>query len=377
MLKSIKKNLILVSYALLLFFVLYNIKSVSNFVVNIYNILKPFILGFAIAYIVNIPYVFILNHIFKVHEIPNNIDRKTSRKKLWSIVLAYLFFFVIIGFIAYMLIPQIFSSIQLFIENFSTYYDSLTKFVQEFVEGLHLKHDFWQEIQVKLPEYKNQIMKAFNGQIPAIIEWATITATKIFNIVFAFLLSIYFIASKELLLSLISRSTRAFTRAKLYTKLVHYVDVTNYTFRGFVVGQLTDALIVGVITCVCSFILRFPYPILLGFIAGVTNVIPVLGPFIGAVPCFIIIVLVSPLKAIWYLIFVVVLQQVDGNIICPKIVGDAINLEGIWVLFAVIIGGGLFGILGSVLFVPFFAVIYKLYNEWLDHKLSKPAPEDL
>ncbi|WP_054741066.1 AI-2E family transporter [Cellulosilyticum ruminicola] len=146
--------------------------------------------------------------------------------------------------------------------------------------------------------------------------------------------------------------------------------MTNETFKGFIVGQLTDALIVGILTFIGAWSFRFPYPLLIGFIAGITNVIPVLGPFIGAVPCVIIILLADPTKVIWYLVFVVVLQQIDGNIICPKVVGDSIGLDGIWVVFVVLVGGGLFGIIGSVLGVPVFAIIFRLYNEWLAKRLE-------
>ena len=113
----------------------------------------------------------------------------------------------------------------------------------------------------------------------------------------------------------------------------------------------------------------FPYPILLGFLASITNVIPVVGPFIGAVPCVLIILMVSPEKVIWYILFIVVLQQIDGNFICPLIIGDSTGLDGLWILFAVVVGGGFFGIAGCLLSVPDLAVCFTLYEELLARKL--------
>ena len=171
-------------------------------------------------------------------------------------------------------------------------------------------------------------------------------------------------------MSLITRSLDAFASSQLKNKLHHILEVTDQTFRGFIIGQLTDALIIGIITFICSSLFGFPYPILLGFLAGVTNVIPVIGPFIGAVPCVLIILMVEPTKAIWYIIFITILQQIDGNFICPKVVGDSTGLDGLWILLAVIVGGGFFGVVGCLLAVPVCAVAFKLYEEFLNRRLG-------
>lgn len=366
---KLKKPLILITYGLVLFFVLWNFNVITSFSNQFLGLVKPFIWGFALAYLINIPYDFILRRLLKAKD----GDSDFGRKKALAIILSYVCFLLIIILSFVLLIPQLIDSVNEFISNFSNYSSSLESLTSNFIERFQFQNSFLNDFEGTLMSYKDQILQLINNVLPSIINVATGTASGIFNLVFTLILSIYFLASKEKLMILIKNSALALTKPRTLHYLNHIIDTSNETFRGFIVGQLTDALIVGLITFIGSGIFGFPYPMLIGFIAGITNIIPVLGPFIGAVPCFFIILMAAPGKALWYLIFVVVLQQVDGNFICPKIVGDSIGLDGIWVIFAVIVGGGLFGIFGSFVFVPVFATLFKLYNEWIHAKLSNKA----
>lgn len=365
--QKIKKPILLITYGLILFFILLNFNIVTGFWKHFLGLVSPFIFGFALAYLLNIPYNYILTCLLKA----NPEDTHFARKKALSILLAYMLFFFIIIFSFLLLIPQLIRSINEFLSNFSGYYTSFEVLASNFVEKLKFQSFYWEDIQNALMSYKDQLLSLINNILPSLINVATGTASGIFNLVFTLILSAYFLVSKEKLMELVRVSVNALTSPKTTQVLKHILNTSNETFRGFIIGQLTDALIVGIITFIGSTFFGFPYPMLIGFIAGITNIIPVLGPFIGAVPCVFIILMAAPEKAIWYLIFVVVLQQIDGNFICPKIVGDSIGLDGIWVIFAVIVGGGLFGIAGSFLFVPVFAILFKLYNEWITKKLAR------
>lgn len=359
---QIKKPFWLITYAIILYFFLLHLSTFSSIAQHFLSLINPFLWGFALAYILNIPYEFFLNKTFKV----NTSHPHYNLYKSLSIVLSYIIFFLFIGVIMVMLIPQLLSSINLFIEHSGEYYIGLQDFFEGLVAKLKLQPTLWNEIE-------NAVMSMINllkNLLPSVVTFVTSTASSAINLICTLFISIYFLSSKDKLLSLVRRSFKAFTSLTTQKRISHIVTLINRTFRGFIVGQITDAIIVGIITFVGAYIFGFPYPILLGFLASVTNVIPVVGPFIGAVPCILIILMVNPSKVIWYIIFIVILQQIDGNFICPLIVGDSTGLDGLWILFAVVVGGGFFGIPGCLLSVPVLAVLYTLYEELLSQKLD-------
>lgn len=361
-----RKQLFLITYALLLAFVLIKFSSVWNVVKDFFVLVGPFIYGFALAYLINIPATYFLEKIFKVKE----GEKSYKKKRGVSILLSYILVFSVIVLVFATLIPQLTNSISVFMSNMNNYSEQFEALSKEIMSRIDLQESTWQQVQHFLIQSKEQIIAVLQNIVPSVIGVATGAFNGVFNTIFTLIISIYILLSKDDLSELIAKTVRVMAPVKVRQYLHHVLEVTNETFKGFIVGQLTDALIVGILTFIGAWIFKFPYPVLVGFIAGITNVIPVLGPFIGAVPCLIIILLADPSKVLWYLIFVVVLQQVDGNIICPKIVGDSIGLDGIWVVFVVLVGGGLFGILGSVLGVPAFAIAFRLYNEWLEKRLS-------
>lgn len=365
--QKIKKPIFLITYALILFFILLNLKTLTSFTTSFFALISPFIWGLALAYLLNIPYTYMMDHIFHAKK----DEKYFGKKKALAILLSYILFVLIIILSVSLLLPQLIDSVNEFINNFSGYYTSLETLFTKLSQKIELTASFWRDVQNIIISYKQQLMQIVNSVLPSIINVATGTANSIFNVIFTLILSAYFLASKEKLIKLFKDSVTAFANQKTISYIEHVLNLSNETFRGFIVGQLTDALIVGGITFIVAAVFGFPYPVLIGFIAGITNIIPVVGPFIGAVPCFFIILMAAPDKAIWYLAFVVVLQQIDGNFICPKIVGDSIGLDGIWVIFAVIVGGGLFGIIGSFLCVPVFAILFKLYSEYIAKKLNK------
>ena len=361
-----RKQLFLITYALILAFILVKFENVWRVVKDFFVLVGPFIYGFALAYLVNIPATFFVKKLFKVEE----GDKTYKTKRGISIVLSYVLVFAVIVLVFATLIPQLANSISVFMGNMNNYSAQFESLSREIMSRVDLQEATWIKVQNFLVQSKEQIIAILQNIIPSVIGIATGAFNGVLNTAFTLIISIYILISKDDLAELISNTLKATISTRSRKYLHHVLEVTNETFKGFIVGQLTDALIVGILTFIGSWIFSFPYPLLIGFIAGITNVIPVLGPFIGAVPCSLIILLADPTKALWYLIFVVILQQIDGNIIGPKIVGDSIGLDGIWILFVVLVGGGLFGVMGSLLGVPVFAIIFRLYNEWLAKRLE-------
>ncbi|MBE6022874.1 MAG: AI-2E family transporter [Cellulosilyticum sp.] len=361
--QKLKQPFWLITYGLILFFFLLRFSTFSSVASQFFELVNPFLWGFALAYILNIPYEFFLKKMFK----SSKEHKLYKMHRSFSLVLSYAVFFLGIAFIITLFIPQLLESINLFVANSGEYYTGLQAFFQDTINKLQLDTKLWKELE-------NAIMSLANllkNLLPSLVNIVSSAASSVFDLVCTLFISIYILASKDKLLNLIARSTKAFASSKMQKRLYHIVNLTNRTFRGFIVGQLSDALIVGLITFIGAYVLDFPYPVLLGFLAGITNVIPVIGPFIGAVPCVLIILMVNPQKVLWYIIFIVVLQQIDGNFICPLIVGDSTGLDGLWILFAIIVGGGFFGIVGCLLAVPIFAVLFNLYEELITTKLSE------
>ena len=195
--------------------------------------------------------------------------------------------------------------------------------------------------------------------------------SRIWNIVIGIIVSIYLLIDKEKLCALSKKITYGLFNKKHADKIVELVERSNYTFGRFLIGKIIDSLIIGVLTFVILTIFKMPYTILVSVIVGITNIIPFFGPFIGAIPSFIIILFVSPVQAVWFLLIIFVIQQLDGNIIGPKILGDSIGISAFWILFSILVAGKMLGILGMIIGVPLFAIIYSIIKEYIEDKLNK------
>ena len=192
-----------------------------------------------------------------------------------------------------------------------------------------------------------------------------------FNFVIGLVIALYLLVGKETFIGQGKKILYAVLPAKAGNNALRLLRVSHQLFGGFISGKIVDSAIIGVICYVGLIILKIPYSLLVAAIVGVTNVVPFFGPFIGAVPSFILIALAEPMKGLYFLVFVLALQQVDGNIIGPKILGDSTGLSSFWVIFAILVGGGLFGFMGMLFGVPTFAVIYWLIREIVAYTLRK------
>ncbi len=198
---------------------------------------------------------------------------------------------------------------------------------------------------------------------------AAVTAIK--NLVLGFIVAAYLLIEKTTMIGQIKQMTYALFGPKRGNQIVYRMRYTNQVMGGVIRGKLLDSLIIGIICFIGVSIMRMPYPTLISVIIGVTNIIPFFGPFIGAIPCAVLILMYSPIQMVYFVIFILILQQFDGNILGPKILGNTTGLSSFWVLFSIIFFGGLFGFVGMLLGVPLFAVIYSLVSDFVSARLSK------
>ena len=204
-----------------------------------------------------------------------------------------------------------------------------------------------------------------------VIKFAAGVITALKNVVVGLIIGIYLLFAKERLLAQCKKILFAFLKNSTCQRVFYVAGKSNAIFKSYVVSNLLDALVVFAAMAIGMTVMGMPYPMLLAVVCGITNLIPFFGPFIGAIPCGVIIVLIDPVKVIWFALFVLILQQMDGNVIKPHLFGESMGLPAVWVLVSITIGGGLFGIPGMLLGVPVFAVIYLLFAEFVTNKLKK------
>lgn len=376
--KKFKSILLLILITIGLLFLLANSKIVWDIICIITVVLMPFVVGFAIAYILNKPYMFFAEKAFA--GMKNNPKYDRLRKPL-ALVTAYVIVFGLLVFLVAILIPQLVSSSEQLVTNFRTYANSFQEMTTSFLQNyLHIQiaedNNFFQFINqiVKLVtggELDTLIKNMFNSIAPNIFDITKNVTSVLYNIGMGFVVSFYFLACKDKLIFQTKKLIFAWMPERTIPKIMEVGNLSNDMFGKFILGKLLDSAIMGGLCFIGMTAFRFDYALLISVIIGITNVIPVFGPFIGAVPSVFIMLMINPMEAIWFTIFLVVLQQIDGNIIGPKILGSSIGISGFWIMSSVIIGGGLFGVLGMILAVPVFSTIYALFGETVNNRIAK------
>ncbi len=274
------------------------------------------------------------------------------------------------------LIPQLINSIQNIIIQFPNYQRNFNEWIDEIL----VKHPFLEELYNMVSgDYYTQIMTFVNNNILSRAEDLLANVTtgavsmirSIMNILVGLIISIYLLYSKEHMLGQGRKVIYALLNREDAKLCFEQLGFINNTFSGFFVGKVLDSLIIGLLCFILCSILGMPYSILISVIVGVTNIIPYFGPFIGAIPSAILVLMVDPQKALYFIIMILLLQQFDGNVLGPKILGSSTGLSSFWVIFAIIIFGGFFGFVGMLVGIPVFAVIYTLFSEYITHRLRK------
>lgn len=360
-------NIIIVSVGIILFFIIKNLGGIFNKVGEIIKLLMPFIYGFAMAYLLAIPLKFLEDKVLKF------MDKKNQykAKRFISITITYISAAILISIVFSILVPELSRSIYTLLENIPEYINALEEYINNIVIALNLNADMVEELVKDFNSISKYITSIAGTAVLDLFHFSANITQSILNIFIATIISIYLLSGKEKFFA----QTKKFLYAILPEKTVKYVvELTrssHKTFIGFLGGKLLDSLIIGIICFVGMKIFKMPYPLLVSFIIGITNIVPVFGPFIGAVPSVIIIFIASPIKALWFILFILVLQQFDGNILGPKILGNSTGLTAFWVMFAILLGNGLFGLVGMILGVPTFAVIYSIIVSMINNILEK------
>ena len=390
-----------IAAALLLFFTLFHLSALRAFFGTLAHILRPIFLGMIFAFLL-LP---IHRGIFRFLTAMTPEKRLKNKGDVQFLnVLAIIFSLLLAVFLLYLLLamalPQIYLSIVGLVNAFPDYINSVQEWLQKFLaynpDIQNTVMSVYVSAAASLEDWLNADILPNLESVTTTVQWLRQSVlpnlTGVMSSVSALVVSLALLL-KDLLIALIvtfyllirKDVFAAQSKKIVYSMLPTHVgdlvvEETRSAYRimsGFINGKLLDSLIIGVIALVCCNLLKFPYPALLATIIGVTNVIPFFGPFIGAIPCGLLVFLDSPIKCVYFAIFILVLQQFDGNILGPKILGDSTGLASFWVLFSILLFGGLFGFAGMVLGVPVFAMIYSVLRRLVHYGLRRRGlPED-
>ena len=362
-------SFIVICCSILFYMVVSKLNIFTGKIGEIIGILQPFIMGYVIAYILNFIMKFYEERLIKF-EFFRKIKKKSMRGI--SLLLTYLSAFLIIYLFIIFVVPQIVDSVRGLANNVPQYLDNVNEVVDFLSKNLELDPQYLSVATSKLNEITTYIIQFVTDLLPVVGNWVVAIASSLWNIVLGLIISVYLLIDKEKFCAIGTKIVRAVCSKRVANKTLELASRSNYTFGRFLSGKIIDSAIIGVLTFIILTIFKMPYTILVSVIIGVTNIIPFFGPFIGAIPSAIIILFVSPIKAAWFLLIIFVIQQLDGNIIGPKILGDSIGISAFWILFAILLAGKFFGLVGMIIGVPVFAIVYSVIKEvievWLRRK---------
>ncbi|MDO4965404.1 MAG: AI-2E family transporter [Lachnospiraceae bacterium] len=364
---------------IIFYYVLFNSQDFSAAGARLIRLFLPIIMGAFFAYILNPAMMFIEKRVS--NPIINLLFKKSKRntkpiKRTISIIITMSLFLAFLYAMINLVVPQVVSSIENIIIKFPAYADSLNVWFNSILEDNP-------EIKELLFTYTSSMEEWFmNSAVPKIQDLIKSASTGIIggvmsvikallNLIIGLIVSIYLLANKELFCAQAKKIVYASLREERANNLINNARFANKTFGGFLSGKILDSIIIGVLCFVVISMFKIPYAVLISVIVGVTNIIPYFGPFLGAIPSAIIILMIDPMKCLTFVIIVLILQQVDGNIIGPKILGDSTGLSSFWVIFAITLFGGLFGVFGMFIGVPVFAVIYAAIKTFVNQRLEK------
>ncbi len=362
-----------ISLSIIFFFLIYRFDGFGDAISTLTGILMPFIYGAVIAYLLK-P---VCNTIegFLRRFIP---ERMKGLISVLSVALTILFGLLLVYALVMMIVPQLITSVT------SLYYTAqrnLAKFVQwanhvEFIENneqiMNMLNSAYDTINTSteelirtklLPSMQNIVSGAAIGVLN-VVTWAK-------NLFIGIIVAVYMLASRKRFVQQAKLVLHSIFKPRWAQIIIEEIQYADKMFGGFINGKIMDSAIIGVLCYIGCLIFKFPSALLVSVIIGVTNVIPFFGPFIGAVPATLLILIQNPIKALWFILFVLVLQQLDGNVIGPKILGNTTGLSSFWVLFSILLFGGLWGFVGMIVGVPLFAVIYDVIKKLVIHGLKR------
>lgn len=348
--------------AILFFTILNKFKDIKRAIQFIITILFPFLLGIGIAFILNNPEKWVENKLLK------NVPLQKNHKRILATLIVFI---LAIGFLILffsIIIPNTVDSVRQFSTNIAVYSDTFISCTKDFAYRMNISEKQVEQMLINF-DITKKITSIVTESIPKIASYSYSFVKGFINLILAFVSAFYILLDRETLVKGIKKLNYSLFDKNFANYLTLWTNDAKTVFEQYIVGNIIDSFIVGVLCYVVILFLKIPYTNMIALIIGVTNVIPVFGPFLGAIPVIIILCLIDPLSALIFAIVIFIIQQIDGNIIKPIVLGDKLGMSGFWILFSVTVGGALFGVVGMFLGVPIFALIYAGIHDYITVRL--------
>lgn len=365
--------MLIIGVGILTFFALYRFESITKILKDIIHILAPIIYGLVFAYVLN-PIVSFWEKKFEklFNKRITNVQKLKKTSRSFGILISLVLTIVAIYILFSLVIPELIDTIYGLVISIPGQMEEFERYMTGIMDANNEVSALLQTVIVSLSDWfegwiKNDLFKQVTGLTTGLFNVVNV----LIDIILGFIISIYVLSGKETFITKSKMIIYAIFPTENANAILNVARKSNHIFSGFISGKLIDSLIIGVLCFIGLTILDTPYIILVSVIVGVTNVIPFFGPYIGAIPSAFLILLADPIKGIYFIIFIIILQQIDGNIIGPKILGEFTGLTAFWVVFSILLGGGLFGFVGMLLGVPVFAVLYYIAGQIIEYLLIR------
>ena len=375
-----KKLLFLISFTVIFIYAVFHVDALLSVVRAGLKMFSPFLIGIVIAFILNLLVKLFEERIFA------GLNRKNN--KMWlrcrrgvCILIVVLLVLLFLGLIVFLIVPELARSITTLTEKAPTYARQFQLWVLNLLQDFHLTESVMQEVQaafnkIDWPTLVSQITSLTTNFVGSIVTVTVGVTSGLVSFVMSFIFAIYMLFNKENLIKNLKRVLYAFLPEKAAKKTIEIGALANRIFAGFVSGQCTEALIIGVLCYLGMSLMQLPYALLISTVVAVTSVIPIFGAYIGAIFGGFLLLLVKPLYCLMFVVYIIILQNVEGNLIYPRVVGNSVGLPGLWVMLAIFVFGDLFGFAGMLLGVPTFSVLYSLLKNITQKRLNHKKIND-
>lgn len=354
--------------AITFYFILLRFQEVKAWLSGIGKLMFPFIFGFVVAFLLNKPMILIDKFFIKI-----NLKKKTARA--FSSIIALISGVLCVCAVVGIMIPQLWESVMSLLSQAPGLIEKSLIALNDYVIRNNIDISIITDIfgNISIEKIVDSVMNLFTTSIPQIYAFGSQTVGILLDTLIGLIAGLYLMLDKENFILAVKSATYAFFKKEKADYLVKYTKITARIFNDFIIGKAIDSLIIGILTFICMSIFKMPYALLLSVIVGITNMIPVFGPFIGAIPGIFILTIINPMTGLYFSLLILVIQQLDGNVIGPIILGDKLGVPSFAILFSVVVFGGFLGVVGMIIGVPIFAVIFTAVKEIVEERLKEKA----
>lgn len=367
--KQTKSILRIVFLSILFYFLLKEFALVISGFEYLWSVFGVFAIGGAMAFVFNVPMTFIENRLL------SGLKKSEKAKRPLAFVLTLCAVIFVIYLVMFIVVPQLAQTLQMLIAELQELYERLPQIVADLSAKFNLTEETVQSLQIEWSNISETAIKAAQSLATGIISSSTNVISSVVNaitqFILAFIFCIYILFSKEKLGRACKKLIYAVFKEKYADDIISVLHMTNRTFTSFLSGQCLEAVILGCLFIVAMTVFRMPYALLVGVLIMVTALVPIVGAFIGCIVGAFLILMVNPMQAVWFVIMFLVIQQIEGNVIYPKVVGSSVGLPAILVFAAVIVGGELFGVVGMLVFIPLTSVVFTISKAVVEIRLNK------